>query len=228
MFKIFHKNKLSKIPRDLSRGVTLVELLVVVSIFMVISSITIFSYGKFNSSLSTQNLADDIALTVRRAQGYAIGVRSANNIFTVGYGIHFTMKANPSNQYDGSNRSFVLFADIGSPTLYRNSFSCGTLPNSSEECIEILNITSSDYISGMTYTKGGTTYSVPSDGIIDITFKRPNPEPVFCYRSSMTKSSCDESAGISNISIKITNDKSVGMYKTIIISNNGQISVINT
>ena len=51
-------------------GITIIELLVVISIFIIISGITIFNYSKFKSTATLQNLADDIALSVRRVQGY--------------------------------------------------------------------------------------------------------------------------------------------------------------
>src|ERR1035437_8584732 len=139
MFKNFHKNKYNS-------GFTLVELLVVIFIFMIITGITIFSYGKFNSSLSIQNLADDIALSVRRAQGFAIGVRGTGSSFTDGYGIHFT--ANPNSPLNaGSNKAFILFTDMGiTPNKkynYDSSGKCGS-PTSSNECMEVLSITSAD------------------------------------------------------------------------------------
>lgn len=213
MFKNLHKFKYNK-------GVTLIELLVVISIFMVISSITIFSYGKFNSSLSIQNLSDDIALSVRRAQGFAIGVRGYSGSFGDGYGIHFT--ANPSsNLYAGSSKSFILFADINLDNKYSNSSNtCGS-PTASDECLELLSITSADRISDV-YIDGGTN-PIATNSTVDIVFKRPNPEPTFCYRVGGS-GSCSVTP-ISNVKIKILNNVDANVFKIITVSNNGQISV---
>ncbi|HLP86801.1 MAG TPA: prepilin-type N-terminal cleavage/methylation domain-containing protein [Candidatus Paceibacterota bacterium] len=212
MSKVFHKNKYNK-------GVTLIELLVVLSIFVIISGITVFSYGKFNSSLSIQNLADDIALAVRRAQGYAIGVRGTSGMFTDGYGVHFT--ANPSASiYSGSNKSFILFADISGNNRYDNSSNvCGS-PSASNECLELLSITSLDKITEI-YVNDSTLIS--STSTVDLIFKRPNPEPYFCYRVNGT-GSCSAST-IYNMKIKISPDANPSTFKIINISNNGQISV---
>lgn len=217
MFRNFHKNKYD-------RGVTLIELIVVIAIFVVISGITIFNYGEFNSSLSLQNLADDIALSVRKTQGYAIGVRGYNGIFGKGYGIHFTTNTNTSDLFAGSNKSFILFANINGNDEYNynSSGTCGS-PNSSNECLEVLNITSSDKIYEISVKDSGAEHTV-NDGSLDIFFERPNPEPTFCARNSLG-GGCNFSNNISYIKIKILNDRSPGVYKTITISNNGQISV---
>lgn len=214
MFRNFHKNKYD-------RGVTLIELIVVIAIFTIVSSITIFSYSKFNSSLSLQNLADDIALSVRKAQGYAIGVRGYNGVFGEGYGIHFTANSNISDLTAGSNKSFVLFANVNGDNSYdHNSPGCGS-PTASNECLEVLEIKSSDKISEI---RAGN-HTLNSDGTLNIFFKRPNPEPTFCAKNSGSTACNFGEGNISTVEIKILNDKDPGVYKTITISNNGQISV---
>lgn len=224
MFKNFHKIKYNK-------GVTLVELLVVIFIFVVISGITIFDYGKFRSSLSIQNLADDIALSVRKAQGYAIGVRSADQVFDVGYGVHFTVNPAPvSGPYSGTNREFILFADMDSAQnkMYDYNTVCGA-PTTGSECLEVLKIASADKILGIKYYVGGVLVDKTSTttGTLDIVFKRPNPEPVFCYKSAVGNTSCEAMEGISYIQIILATNSIPVTTKTVTISNNGQISVSN-
>ena len=209
-------------------------LMVVILIFVMITGVTIFSYGKFNSSISIQNLADDIALSVRRAQSYAIGVRGYDDSFSGGYGIHFSPKVLDSGQeYKGSNKSFVLFTDLGTTSdskdnkyNYPSSYSgCGN-PTSENECIEILNILSTDEISSITVVSEGGDVKVPDSGSVEILFYRPNPEPVFCYRSDVTHSSCDLDSSISGIKIVISNTTNgQQVFKTVMVLNNGQISV---
>jgi type II secretory pathway pseudopilin PulG len=216
---------------------TLIELLVVVVIFMVITSITIFNYGNFNSSVSIQNLADDIALSVRKAQGYAIGVRGANDLFNNGYGVHFTTnELVPGKEYMGSNKSFVLFADLPNTSLglpsdekYEPSVTgkCGS-PSENNECMEVLNIISADQISSITFSKDNNITTVPPTGTFDILFKRPNPEPNFCYRQNAGNTSCDSDKNITYVKIKISSIATPdSVFKIITISNNGQVSVSN-
>lgn len=217
MFKKIHKNKYNS-------GTTLIELLVVIAIFAVISGITIFNYGKFNSSLTTQNLADDIALTIRRAQGYAIGVRGYNNTFNSGYGVHFTSNNNSQDLYTGSNKSFILFADLtaGMNYNYNNSGKCGEV-SQLNECIEMLSILSSDKIESIVLDNQTV---VPERGSVDIWFKRPDPEPKFCYREDSDDQNC-LSVDSSSIKIKLSNSRTGEgeVSRWISIYNNGQISV---
>jgi len=208
MFKNFYKNK--------KAGLTIIELMVVISIFMIITGITIFNYGKFNSSSSVQNLADDIALTVRRAQGYAIGVHGVGNSFDEGYGVRFTTNSIESGN-SGSSSSFVLFADRNKNRVYNdNNYGiCGTFTNG-DECMEILNIKSADEIKEISLISGQYTQTPTS---VDVTFKRPNPEPKF-WANGVEQS-------ITSLKIKISSSNNDGLDKYITISNNGQISVSN-
>lgn len=225
MFKKLHKIKYNKKSARLnySGGVTLVELLVVIFIFVVISTTTIFSYGKFNSSLSIQNLADDIALSVRKAQGYAIGVRGYGGLFTEGYGVHFTTNTSVSDLSAGSSKSFILFADLDDDKQYDHTTTglCGA-PEEGNECLELLSISSADNISEIYLNNN--TYPIDDTDTIDLIFKRPNPEPSFCYRGEGI-GACD--FDISNIKVNISTDIDPTIHKVITISNNGQISVSN-
>jgi len=199
ILKNFCKNKYNS-------GLTLIELLVVISIFAIITSIVIFNYGKFNSSSSLQNLADDIALTVRKAQGYAVGVRGLADKFNYGYGIHFTK---------GSS-SFILFTDIGNSPGYNEVGGCGA-PEAGNECLEILNIISADQIDSISLNDSSGS---SEEDNVDIVFKRPNSEPTFCYDNS-----CDNP--VSSVKIRISNTNNPDVYKFVTIFNNGQISVSN-
>jgi prepilin-type N-terminal cleavage/methylation domain-containing protein len=221
MFKIFTKNKYE-------RGMTIVELLVVIGIFTIISVIIIFDYGKFRSTSSLQNLADDVALSVRKAQSFAIGVRGAGSGgFSPGYGVHFSIEnIDPSEltTYSGSNRSFVLFANIDNDISYDNNGSCGiTSLIEGNECIEELKVMSTDRISSIIYSQGGSDYEIREGDVIDIFFLRPNPEPTFCYKTE-SSSTCDVE-NISYVKIEIKNDANPDYIKTVTIYNNGQISV---
>lgn len=163
-------------------GMTLVELMVVLAIFLIVAGLTIFDYGRFRSSASLQNLSDDIALSIRRAQNYAIGVQSNKSVFSYGYGIHFST-ALPvlSNARAGSNKSFVIFNDLNSNNIYDHATSPSTICNSNiiiadgDECVDMLNITSADTVH-LICPNGNNC--IP--GSVDITFLRPNPDATIC------------------------------------------------
>jgi len=217
MFKNF-KNK--------NNGVTLVELMVVISIFAIISTTVLVDYRNFSSSVVTQNLADDIALSVRKAQSYAIGVRGSSGSFNQGYGIHFA-NSDFISGISGSNKSFVLFSDMGAQNKqydYNNS-SCGT-PVEGNECMEVLSINSANEISEIVLIDNNNEKEVvPQKGVADIVFIRPNPEPVFCYRSNIQSLSCVNKK-ITMVKIKVSSIADPSIYRIITISNNGQISIL--
>jgi len=221
MFKNFSKIKYN-------RGLTIIELLVVVSIFVIITGISIFNYSNFNSSISTQNLADDIALTVRRAQGYAIGVRGIMQGFDNRYGVHFTINSDAQLPYNnGSNKSMIFFADIGDDLSHKyiynyneNTGQCG-LPVEGDECLEVLNIKSGDEIKNIyQYTNGSNLYQMSKEESLDIVFARPNPEPFFSDNYG--------ELALSSVIIEVSKqDEPDAESRFITIHKNGQISVSN-
>ncbi len=228
---------MKRISRKLqyNTGMTLVELLVVVSIFMIVSSLSIFDYGKFRSSVSLQNLADDIALSIRRAQNYAIGVHSSqSSTFYSGYGIHFsTATPSPTDAKAGSYKSFIIFSDLATSSVPPNkiydyigtsSSICNTSTlTSTNECIDLLNITSNDVIDNICTVNGGNETCLGPNSYVDITFVRPNPDAYICAGPITSfPLPCNSTASSVNIKIKnvLSND-----VKTITVSNVGQISI---
>ena len=95
-----------------NKGMTYVELIVVLTIFSVISGITIFDYKKFEHRVEIKDLASIIASKITEAQKNAqAGRQTSNGVFTTldsskkpkpSYGIHL-------NSSSGSNYSFIYF-----------------------------------------------------------------------------------------------------------------------
>ena len=85
------------------RGFSLVELLVVVAIFAMISGLILANHSRFNSSVLLGSLAYNIALSIREAQVYGLSVKQFSDEFQVGYGVHFDID-NPDQ--------YLLFADV--------------------------------------------------------------------------------------------------------------------
>ncbi len=219
-------------------GMTLIELMVVLAIFAVVSSIVIFNYGNFKSTASLQNLAEDIALSIRSAQGYAIGVKSVGSAGEFpGYGIHF----GPTSTTDTKGpKTFILFADIPSDT---NDISTAdkqynfnpTTPCNAEhlsygdECLQTTTIATSDQI--IAICKGtddsGCGISNPNPTVydpgasVDIVFVRPNQDAHFCYKPTQNVDGCD--AGVSSVRIKIQSID--GAQKIISVWNTGQVRI---
>ena len=55
-----------------NKGMTYVELIVVLSIFSIMTSIVLFNYGEFQAKVDIRNLASDIALKIVEAQKSAL------------------------------------------------------------------------------------------------------------------------------------------------------------
>ncbi|MCX6731697.1 MAG: prepilin-type N-terminal cleavage/methylation domain-containing protein [Candidatus Parcubacteria bacterium] len=132
------------------KGFTIIELVVTTSILVIITTLIFANYPKFRESISLKKTAQEIALTVRQAQTYGLGVREfqpGSRIFP-GYGVHFDID---------SSDSFVLFADGVSGNNTVESFKIQTGEKISDLCVKTVNTTSCGH------------------NTIDIIFFRPNP-----------------------------------------------------
>jgi prepilin-type N-terminal cleavage/methylation domain-containing protein len=185
------------------KGFTLLEMVVVLGIFGVLSTIVIFNYGKFRSDTMLVNMAYEVALSVREAQIYGVSARSSvsgSQDFDKAYGIHFSGTA--SNQY-------LLFFDDGD-SIY-NGTSC--TDHGSDICATPYVLQSNITISDVEIQTGiGTSCSHPSK--LDILFKRPNPEPII-----------NDNSNIARAQVVLTAPDGANRY--VIIYNNGQATVSN-
>ena len=228
MYNTYRKIK-NNITFSINKGLTLIELMVVVSIFLIITTVVIFNYGAFNSSVSLQNLTDDIALSIRKAQGFAIGARGIGEDFKNSYGMHFSI--NPaSNNLDSSIRSFLMFSVPISldPLLKKYTVGTGSCGDGSgdNKCIEFFNIMTADYIKDIKVFKNSGDESIGPNAYVDIVFTRPDPRAYLCYRSSLN-SDCESA---SRVEITISNgdtDPIKEKVKIISVQNTGQISIYN-
>lgn len=203
------------------KGFTIIELLVVIFIVGVISSLVMFNYKSFRSDVSVENLAQDIGLAVRRAQVYAVSTKGADNTNFPSYGVHFNIPG--STDILGTEKAFVLFADLPDYPVIgqydQSSTTCGVVNPSAvsqDECMEIIKITTQDKITALCDDK--VCYDGTNDPSVDIVFTRPNTEAEFCFR--VGSSACSNP---SNIRIKV---ESVGKTERYInVWNTGLISV---
>ena len=95
-----------------NKGFTLIEMITVLAIFTIMTSIVIFNHNKFTSETILTNMAYEVALSVREAQIYGVSVRNPAGVsgsdFNKEFGIHFPYVA-------GGSADYYLFADAGTP-----------------------------------------------------------------------------------------------------------------
>jgi prepilin-type N-terminal cleavage/methylation domain-containing protein len=155
-----------------NRGMTFLELIVVLGIFGAISATVLFNYHDFSTNVSLQNLAQDIALQLKRAQTDAVSGRmptfpagsnqELNNSALIppdwkpSYGVAFDI--NTPADWTLGNTGFVYYFNQGlvtpgnPPNRDFDDFAlgsyqgCGALAPDSSECLEEIQINSGSVI----------------------------------------------------------------------------------
>tara|TARA_B100000745_G_scaffold295907_1_gene240608 strand:- start:22923 stop:23531 length:609 start_codon:yes stop_codon:yes gene_type:complete len=142
-------------------GFTVIELIVVVGILGVVSSITLTSYSKFGGQILLRNLAYDVALSIRQAQVYGISARSFLGAqFASGHGVYF--------DFAEGNNTFVAYTDTDNNNFYT---SAGT------EWVETFSIGPGYFIDRLCVPSGSSSENCAITSL-DILFKRPEPDAI--------------------------------------------------
>lgn len=205
------------------RGFTLVEMVVCIAIFAMMTALLVAKYGTFNQSVLLTDLAYDTAITVNTAQTYGLSVQSstmgADSSFSYAYGVEFCANTFPGgcttvNSVNLTNNLLVLFADANSNGLYDT----GDLQES------LYTITRGAIVSGFCLVDGCTTpdtLNTTPTTRLDITFKRPNPDAVICANDVQNTLANPCPYTYAAIFIKGTD----GSTRQVIVRGTGQISV---
>lgn len=184
------------------RGYTLVELITVLAIVLVLSSLVLAGHNNFQGNILLSNLAYDVALSIRQAQTYGLGVREATiagSSFDTAYGIHFE---------DGEQSSYVLFADLDRDFVY----------DGGSETVEVFSIPRGYGIEKFCSTPSSSAEKCNGSAInyLDIMFNRPEPEALI--RSNIGSDQYE--------SARIVIRSSKGTGRGVIVVTTGQITVV--
>lgn len=230
------------------RGVTLIELIVVIGIFAVVSSVLMFNYSDFNSNISIRNLAQEVALSIRKAQTYATSVQSIDvaRVSTTSYpayGISFkvnrasdigeiarsetlqevTIDEERASGMVPSDRGFILFADIPDPDS--GSATGDRLYNYTDECGNPQ--PGSECVENFGISTADRIVAICTDldawrcgaEQVNIMFHRPSPDADICV---VENGSCmDRKATYA----KVVLQSPKGIQKIVTVWNTGQIGV---
>lgn len=211
-------------------GFTFMELVVVIAIFGIMGSIVMFNFRDFTSNINLQNMANDIALNIKKAQTLATsGFVNADT--GIGYENDFESRDAPTfgvffANVDGEKgvnkyKQFVLFRDKNeSNFLYYAGNGCND-GNVNTECLDVIKIENSNKISQLCYNVNIDTGQGVCSNFKSLTigFKRPYPD---AHIVVVTGNNVIEN--LTNAQITISNYDDT-KSKTIIVTNLGQIIV---
>lgn len=170
-------NKLKDKSYKLNSGMTYVELIVVLSIFSVMSSVAIFNYGDFQTKVDIKNLASDIALKIVEAQKSSLSGQlppvTQSSTWKPSYGVYFNL--------GNDNGSFIYFTDLDTQNNLYEASDCPGLG----ECLNKINLTPQGYtISNLdVFYQSSPTANVLND--LTITFRRPNSGAIIKSTTSL-------------------------------------------
>lgn len=170
-----------------SGGFTLIEMVTVMAIFVIMTSVVLANLPDFRDRSSLELVAQEMALVVRQAQ--AFGTRTRGAVFSEevrfpSYGIYFN--TGDVNLSEPSETSFILFADapedgdVGDNNYGGPGEGCGA---DDSECREVFNLKG-----GLELDKEGPPpgplalcddSGCTSVSALNIVFNRPNPEARF-------------------------------------------------
>lgn len=190
------KSQWLQVSGSRSGGFALLELLIAVTLFGIITGGVLLSYSRVGEQLFVTSLAYETALSFRQAQSYGVSVRQFQgggaSTFDAAYGLYFE---------SGSDKEFVLFADgngSGSRLHYDGLHDAsGCVSGSGSECVGVVRVERGNRIlkfCGVLPADGGrdrpdeekreecNTLSTPplnpspSIAYLDVLFLRPNPD----------------------------------------------------
>jgi prepilin-type N-terminal cleavage/methylation domain-containing protein len=210
-----------KTKTKLVSGFTLIELLVTISMFVIITGVVLVNSNKFDSSILLHNFAYDVALTIKQAQLYGVNVteNSSGTFNSNGeaYGVYFN--TDTAKDSGGSTTNFVLFNDTGGDgsvpdKKYNGSFTSCLVGD--PECMQKYSMTKGTYIKSI--CAGTDDNNCDDIDQLSILFNRPSPNANIYINNGNATSELKSYA-------KIVLSALDGATSTVVVTSVGQIYV---
>jgi Tfp pilus assembly protein FimT len=200
------KNFFQKNIHTSGQGFTLVEFIVIMSIFAIMVGVVMFNFSGFRSSVTMENLAQDIALSIRQIQ---VSAGASQSVGTpddeVSRGIMFVQ----STAGFSFEKEFILFQDDDGDGFYTDS---------NDTLIDRVSIQTNDVISSIEQGIDSScleSFSINSD--VSILFKRYDTAANFSFAGGRP-------GDIGCIKINITSSDGE-KTRSVVVSRIGQVSV---
>ncbi len=185
------------------RGFTLIEFVVIISIFAIMASVALVNFAGFRSDIGLNNLAHDIALTLRQAQVFGWSTQSFNDS-SASQALQFDAAGNPLRFADGVyfaqaqagsfDREFIMYqkTDSNVPAFFVPNQAAN--PNGvPDTVVDTIKIQGPNHISAILSSQtsaadlalvakhipanSGSVAQVTTD--FSVAFSRPRPEAMF-------------------------------------------------
>ena len=184
-----------------ARGYSMLEMVVVLGIVTLVSTVVLANYPAFNERLGVRRAAEDIASSIRQAQSFGLGVKE----FGPGSGI-----------FPGYGISFERYASTGVPatfyTLYADSNN--NLAYDTGETISYRTIQGKAVVDDICADQKQATPGPCGINYFFVEYSRPRPSV-----------SLQSDAGFFYNDVEIKIKGSRGTTKTIVIWYSGQVSI---
>ncbi len=189
-------------PRNKKRGFTLLEMIVTLSVFMIMTTIMISSNRNTTKTVVLNTLANQVISVIRQSESYALTKPALSIGNYPPYGVYFST---------GSPSSFILFKDTNKDHLYTEGESLQNLTFQPGFTIAKL------CVNMKKNNKTPTTCTSVTN--IDVSFTRPYPEPTI----TTTTSTVGE---IPFTDVEIILSSGAGnIQKTIVVWVTGQLAI---
>ena len=218
-----------------ARGFTVLELMVVLTIFTIMTGVVLANLPQFRDQAALQLIAEDVALAIRQAQVYGgatRGLQSTTGTDFYTYGLVFNINNGGMGGGGATDKSFVMFTDrlagfdiVTGPFLPNNNqYNFGTTPagtcgGPTTECVEISQLTGAVKIQELYQCATPSTCIVkPGSKGFNIMFHRPGPDAQFYSLNANLISPAPIC-----VKIRIASTRNLSSAKDVVIWSTGHI-----